>query len=160
MDDRDTSQYRVYTDGSGFEGNAGAAAVLYKRGHGEVKSIRFHLGSLRKYGTYEAELIGMSLGVHLLQQVLANFAPTRSLIVDNTSALSAPSRRRARSGQHLVEEIVSSILDLPGRRPKLAIRWGKGHVGIAGNERADTEAKKAAQGESSPAHELPHFLRD
>ncbi|KAL1739248.1 hypothetical protein HDZ31DRAFT_25388, partial [Schizophyllum fasciatum] len=37
--------------------------------------------------------------------------------------------------------------------------WGKGHVGIAGNERADTEAKRAAQGESSPPDELPHFLR-
>ncbi|KAL1739249.1 hypothetical protein HDZ31DRAFT_49687, partial [Schizophyllum fasciatum] len=66
MDDADHSTYRVYTDGSGFNGSAGAAAVIYKRGQGEIRSVRYHLGSLKRYGTYEAELVGMALGIHLL----------------------------------------------------------------------------------------------
>ena len=37
--------------------------------------------------------------------------------------------------------------------------WTPGHEGIAGNELADVEAKKAAQGESSPTIELPPMLR-
>ncbi|KAJ6578611.1 hypothetical protein B0H10DRAFT_1692727, partial [Mycena sp. CBHHK59/15] len=42
---------------------------------------------------------------------------------------------------------------------RLTIRWTPGHVDVAGNERADTEAKRAAQEGSSARKELPHALR-
>ena len=42
---------------------------------------------------------------------------------------------------------------------KVKFVWTPGHEGIDGNEKADEEAKRAAQGESSPAKELPSFLR-
>ena len=41
----DEATFKVYTDGSGQDGMAGAAVVLYK-GHTLVGSLRYHLGSL------------------------------------------------------------------------------------------------------------------
>ncbi|TRM60968.1 hypothetical protein BD626DRAFT_352158, partial [Schizophyllum amplum] len=46
----------------------------------------------------------------------------------------------------------------PGRSPKVTARWAKSHIGIEGNEAVDEEAKKAAQGGSSPWRHLPAFL--
>ena len=37
--------------------------------------------------------------------------------------------------------------------------WTPGHEGIEGNEKADTEAKRAAQGDSSPHPTLPTIIR-
>ncbi|KAL1738047.1 hypothetical protein HDZ31DRAFT_51569 [Schizophyllum fasciatum] len=48
---------------------------------------------------------------------------------------------------------------LHGPCPKLVARWAKSHIGIDGNELADEEAKRAAEGESSPLHLLPEALR-
>ena len=45
---------------------------------------------------------------------------------------------------------------LPGR---LHLNWISGHSDVKGNERADTLAKQAAQGQSSPTMELPPLLR-
>lgn len=44
------------------------------------------------------------------------------------------------------------------KRFKLTFRWLAGHVGIAGNEDADEQAKVAADGESSEKADLPPCL--
>jgi hypothetical protein len=43
---------------------------------------------------------------------------------------------------------------------RITIRWAPGHIGIAGNERVDEEAKRAAQYEdSSVAAAIPKVFR-
>ncbi|KAJ6615795.1 hypothetical protein B0H10DRAFT_1660338, partial [Mycena sp. CBHHK59/15] len=42
---------------------------------------------------------------------------------------------------------------------RITVRWTPGHVDVAGNERADAEAKRAAQEGSSATKELPHMFR-
>jgi hypothetical protein len=59
------ASYLVYCDGSGFEGGAGASAVLYHNSQ-EVKLLHYHLGSMKEYTVYKAEIVGLSLGLHLL----------------------------------------------------------------------------------------------
>ena len=53
-----------------------------------------------------------------------------------------------------------SIEVLQGRHPNVryTLRWVPGHRNHEGNERADTEAKAAAQGDSSPEADLPTWL--
>ncbi|KAJ3876151.1 hypothetical protein F5051DRAFT_306630, partial [Lentinula edodes] len=41
---------------------------------------------------------------------------------------------------------------------RVTISWIPGHLGVEGNERADEEAKRAAQGRSSPHSRLPRQL--
>ena len=57
--------YSVYCNGSGFEGGMGASAIMYSDGH-EVDSLCYHLGPISKHMVYEAEIIGLTLGLHLL----------------------------------------------------------------------------------------------
>lgn len=62
-----TTPTRVYTDGSGIDGMVGAAAVLYK-GKQITSSIHYGLGSLEEHTTFEAECVGLLLGLELLQR--------------------------------------------------------------------------------------------
>ena len=61
----DNSDVKIYT---GFEGNVGAAAVLYRKGSEEPEKILcFHLGSLKKHTTFEGEAVGSILAAWMLQ---------------------------------------------------------------------------------------------
>jgi ribonuclease HI len=48
---------------------------------------------------------------------------------------------------------------MKGKKYSLTVRWTEGHSGIPGNEEADEEAKKAAEGTSSDPANLPKSLR-
>ncbi|EIW76032.1 hypothetical protein CONPUDRAFT_64937, partial [Coniophora puteana RWD-64-598 SS2] len=62
--DEDSSLIRVYLDGSSHGGNVGAGAILI---HGTTSHhLLFHLGPATHHTVYEAELVGLILGAHLL----------------------------------------------------------------------------------------------
>jgi hypothetical protein len=59
---------QIYSDGSGYEGGAGAAAVMYKGESAQPSHIlRYHLGHLKDHSTYEMEIIGLILAVWLVK---------------------------------------------------------------------------------------------
>ena len=60
----DKSHIKVYTDGSGIDGQIGAAAVLYQDSILRNKR-RLKLGSMKHHMVYEGEGIGMVLGLEL-----------------------------------------------------------------------------------------------
>ncbi|KAF7335977.1 RNA-directed DNA polymerase from transposon X-element [Mycena sanguinolenta] len=155
----DPSTYQVYTDGSGIDGQIGASAVLYKRGI-EVNTLRFHLGSDEQHTVFEGEGVGGCLAIHLLTQLETLQGPV-SIYVDSQPAIRATQTLTSTPSHwiwDLWHDLAAALVD---RHPtvEVTIRWSPGHVGITGNERADEEAKRAAQERSSsPKDHLPARL--
>ena len=139
---------KIYSDGSGNEGNVGAAAIM-KFGFRIPKTARFHLGSLTKHTVFEGECIGQLLGLRLLQSSSINLNGREiSLGVDNQAAIARLNMRVSNSATYITDEIYKVVYELTTKFPraKFEVRWTPGHVGITGNEEVDIEAKKAASG--------------
>ncbi|KAF9258530.1 ribonuclease H-like protein, partial [Marasmius fiardii PR-910] len=136
-------------------GNVGAAAVLYERG-AIVRSIRYQLGADSHYSSYDAEVVGIILGIHLVHRVYPSTQRV-TINLDGKSAIQALAQRSPMAGQYLLEAIHS----MTAHRlcPKITFRWIPGHEGIEGNEEADARAKRAADGDSSNPNKLPELLR-
>jgi hypothetical protein len=59
----------IYTDGSGYLGNIGAATILYNN---RVKQgeLCFQLGQSEQHMVYEGELTAIILGLHLIWKII------------------------------------------------------------------------------------------
>ncbi|KAI9068413.1 hypothetical protein FKP32DRAFT_1552392, partial [Trametes sanguinea] len=104
------------------------------------------LGSEDEHIVFEGELTGMILALDVIE---SEPRVTRAnILLDNKAAIRAVSKRRARPGQQLVELFHKRLRHLKAKRRSLAITvvWVPGHKGVAGNERADMEAKDVSMG--------------
>ncbi|KAG2029191.1 hypothetical protein BDR03DRAFT_881577 [Suillus americanus] len=84
-----------------------------------------------------------------------------ALGADNQAAIRATLAFQSKPGRYLMDKFHDDLrLLLPAENDgKLTVRWSAGHIGTPGNEQADEQAKKAAQGETSDPHLLPASLR-
>lgn len=153
----------MWTDGSGIDGKAGAAAVL--KLHGRTSWVlRYHLGTLSCNTTFDTEVVGMLLGIHLLKGI-ADFNQLEGvqLLLDGKSVIEATNKRKIKSRQALVEALFKAtemLGETIWQPDKLVFVWVPGHMGIDGNEEVDLEAKHVARGKSSPEEDLPEMLRN
>lgn len=149
---------RIYTDGSDVDGGVGAAAVLY-RGNRRIV-LRHYLGPSTSHTVYEAELVGIILGLELARTENTHIGGI-SVALDNQAAVSACRSRSPGPGSYLVEHIHSLKREVRRRHIdlRITIRWVPGHVDVEGNEDADDEAKAAAHGDGSRRALLPACLR-
>ena len=150
---------KVFTDGLDVKGGVGAAAILFKDGQ-RRGTLRFHLGASSSHTVYEAELVGITLAAHLLKA--ERCGQVAKIGVDSQAAMDALNLNRPAPSHYLVDEARKLLNAVKVQHPatKLLVRWIPGHMGIEGNEMADSEAKKAAMGSGSPPHTLPSFLRN
>ena len=160
-DVEDEADVRVYSDGSGIEGMAGTAAVLFWDGH-EAKSIRYRLSPLTWHTTYEAEAVGVLLAVELVRRECGVRSATIRL--DNQAvmqALGGCSAKLAQALLNLVHEGCGDWLDGDRRgRRQLSINWVSGHNRVHSNKRTDEEARKVVSEGSSPEAELLEPLQE
>ena len=85
-----------------MDGRAGATAILYHCGH-EVKLLRYQLGSLECHTTYEAEIIGVILALHLIRE--DGEAEMASIKLDNQAVIQALTGCRASPAQALLDMV-------------------------------------------------------
>jgi ribonuclease HI len=156
-EEADGSQVKVYTDGSGYEGQVGAGAVLYQ--DGRIRRRRMRLGSIRNHTVYEGEGVGMILGLELIreEQHATGMIP---MGVDNTAAIIATHSIRPGPGHYLWDLFHQQLqmVAIKHQDMDLLVRWTPGHIDIEGNKEVDKEAKAAAKHGSSPNQQLPSQL--
>lgn len=114
---------------------------------------------------YEAEVAGLSLAAQLIATE-RNIVYPASIFVDNQAAIKSSESQYMHVGGYLVDHFHRMTSNIAKQRDDndlnfdLTVRWIPGHKGIEGNELADVEAKKAAEGKrnTSPKERLPTFL--
>jgi ribonuclease HI len=149
----------IYTDGSAYEGGVGAAAVL-TRPRRPPRKIQLHLGETSKYTVYTGEVTGLLLGAHLLCSETRGF-DTVLFAVDNQATVQSFEAHKPAPSHMLLDAFEKRLKNLSKRRKDLKVKilWIPGHEGVEGNEIADSAAKDAASGTSSPGRQLPKLLR-
>ena len=66
-EENDTPDFKIFTDGSGYNRRTGAVAILFKKGTPHaIRSLTYHLGDLAEHSILEAELVRILLATWLL----------------------------------------------------------------------------------------------
>lgn len=133
---------RIYTDGSGINGKIGASATCSQ------KTMSAYVGKSESYTVCYAELYGILMTTSLTHTIInieRQPGITSTIIyTDNRAAIQkVKDPNNNKSGQHLVQNVVTMIDGLRNTGADIELHWVPAHVDIAGNERADREAKRA-----------------
>lgn len=165
MDRRDDNDIKIYTDGSGHDGGIGAAAVLY-HGFKQAEVARKYLGKEDEHTVFEAECTGQLLALQLLKKKvkaikLGQRTAKATIAVDNQESLRCHTRREQQPGTYIIEAVHKAHTDIMTKHPNLRItyRWVPGHEDIPGSDRADEEAKRAAEGRNRDTKGLEGILK-
>ena len=127
-----------YTDGSGINGQIGAASALPAMN----LTIRAYLGEAHLFTVYSGELEGILLALWTARDHL--WLKTRILIFkDSQASIQAISNPGNQSGQSILVNIVTAIDSLRDQGKEVEFHWIPAHQEIEGNELADTAAKQA-----------------
>jgi ribonuclease HI len=153
---------QIYSDGSGYRGGIGAAVVMYDNGR-KIATLRYKLSREDQHTVYEAELVRVLLGIHLAKcsRATANDWVPISISLDNSTVIRASKTQSSKPSQYLLEHLHKALKDLEeDLAERIELIWVPSHVGAKGNETADKEAKRAAQGNNSAKEAIPEVLRE
>ena len=116
-----TAPVRIYSDGSGFEGRIGASALLYINDR-LSKVLRVYLGSARKHTVYEAEGIGIVMGLHLLNGLNRQLTHPTILGTDSQAVIKALGNQQSQPGHYILDAIHHSAERLHTKQDSLINR--------------------------------------
>ncbi|KAF8580658.1 hypothetical protein K439DRAFT_1286751, partial [Ramaria rubella] len=94
-----SDSFCVYSDGSGYKGQVGAAAVARNKKDLDV-SQQLHMGKLDEHTVYEAEVVGTILALDIIcsQPRLCNV----TILLDNQAAIKNLCHPKMKHSQHLI----------------------------------------------------------
>ena len=128
---RHSHSEHIYTDGSKTGGAVGCAAVY--RDHVERRRL------MAQTSVFSSELYAIILALNMIENSQGN---EFTIFTDSKSALFAI--RSCDCCHPLIANILSTIARLTLATKCVCICWVPGHVDVHGNDRADCEAKEAA----------------
>ncbi|KAH8832540.1 hypothetical protein DL96DRAFT_1551699 [Flagelloscypha sp. PMI_526] len=157
----DTVDIKIASNGSGYKGGIGAAAVLWRTRREDLKRLKMHAGSDKEQIVFMGECIGAWLGLHLLEQERDTQGKKISFYIDSQALIRALQSRQTKSGQWAVKELISGLNQwvTQNETSTLTVYWITAHSRVDLNEEVDTLAKQGAKGNSSLRAELPRKLR-
>jgi hypothetical protein len=94
-----SEEIQIYMDGSVIKGKVGAAAILTREGR-HTQTLRFHLSPKAEHTVHEAELVGIILGLHILNTEKKSRKPAM-IGMDNQAAIKAFDSELRNPGHHL-----------------------------------------------------------
>ncbi|MBW0490173.1 hypothetical protein O181_029888 [Austropuccinia psidii MF-1] len=155
---RTPQEVLVFTDGSDIPGiGKGAAAVAIPS---DSTSTR-HITNDTLATNFETELVGIKLAIELIRrEIYARRDKGEQMggvhiLCDNQAALrKVADPTKPSTGQHLYLPTSNEMISLSNLVP-IHLTWCPGHTGIEGNEKADSEAKKAASNPSTQRQPIP-----
>lgn len=100
----EASRVRAYSNGSGFQGQIGGAAVIYVDGPRQ-QSAQLHLGPDTEHTLHKGEIVGIILALHLLSNCKEAQKPdTRvSISLDNQSSITALTNQEPKPSHTLLD---------------------------------------------------------
>ena len=134
--DSHASQTNIFTDGSKLEsGDVGAAFVIYHP-NGRMESRKLRMD--QSCSVFQAELLALNKALLWIQKYSKTDVTVYS---DSQSSIKAIQQR---SNPNLLVNSIHHILHEVTPRLSVKFVWVQAHVGIEGNEAADSAAKEAA----------------
>jgi ribonuclease HI len=148
----------IYTDGSGIDGQIGAAAVC------QTTSVtrKQYIGTESSHNVYAAELAAIKLAVDIVQAAPRTYDKC-VIYTDSQPAIKATAKPGQQSGQSILTSVIDAFETLQYQQPDIEISlvWVPGHMNIAGNEEADKAAKEAARSrDGGTAHKTMKSARN
>ena len=128
-----TAPVRVYSDGSSFEGGIGASAILYLKDR-LIKMLRFYLGTGHEHTVYEAEGVGLVMGLHLLSTLHSRFTHPTILGSDSQAAIRALDNQRPHPSHYIIDSIHKAAEDLHRKQVGLINRMEREATIAAGDD--------------------------
>lgn len=131
----------VYTDGSGYQGYIGAAAVIPALNVQVTECI----GTEGTSTVYAGEACGIGFALKSLLRLERNREVKKPIIFsDSQAALQTLTNPHMASGQLYIRECLRLLRECADVGMDVTLRWIPGHEDVPGNEAADRAAKKAA----------------